>query len=605
MLHALVDYYEYLRMHHPSEVAQPGWASAKVCAFLEIDHEGNLVGVIPAVDTKRGDVRMVPKQVERTVAPVANLLCDTSSYLLGIDARGKPERALQCFSVSRKRHQEVLGGVVSGVAQAVCRFFDAWKPEEAMLNPVFVEHQELLTGGRNLVFVVDHKEVLDDEAIQGHVSENAFGDSDAALMTCLVSGEKKPIARLHPKIKLPGAQSSGAVLVGFNAPSFTSYGHDDDQGLNAPVGEYEAFAYTTALNYLLAERSHHTRIGDTTIVYWALRDDERCVETFNEVVLGGLSLPPLSSQAEENDEVIKEKTDPDAEVDAIMKAIKEGSMVDSVDLDAPFFVLGLSPNAARISVRFFYQDDFGEMMRNIARHYERLEIARAPYERRYPSVYRLVKEVENPHAQKHPASGILAGSLLRAILADGPYPASLFENVLLRIRSSQNDDEGHRKVTYGRAAIIKAYLIKNCKEDRAVNLDDNNNSLPYTWGRLFAAYERVQEKAAWLDERNLNTTIVDRYFNAACATPIVVFATLGKLNQAHLSKLHKKGQGGRDAKLVARLSDRIHHEGTRLPAQFTNEEQGDFILGYWCQRQAFFDAGKNVAANAATQEEEN
>lgn len=595
MLGALVDYYEYLLEHHPEKISPPGWGTTRITAFLEIDRNGDLVGVIPA-EEDRGTPRRVPKQVERSSGVAANLLCDTSSYLLGIDAKGKPERAMKCFEAAKELHCEELDSAQGPFAQAVRSFFEKWDPARAEAHPVVQGNREFLLNGRNLAFALEGEEVLKNEDIERFVNEHAVDSNDAPLATCLISGEKKPIARLHPKIKgVPGAQSSGAVLVGFNAPSFTSYGHDNDQGLNAPIGEYEAFAYTTALNHLLADPAHHIRIGDTTIVYWALRDDDECARDFSITIAPGSSLQLFGSSEDDADSNERESSeDPDHMLDAIMESVRRGKKVGSAKVDAPFFVLGLSPNAARISVRFFLASTFGEMISNLDRHYERLQIARSPFDKRYLSPKRLVWETENPNAKRGTASDMLAGALMRAILTNGDYPTALYQRALMRMRATQNNEDRHtKKVDYGRAAIIRAFLIKNCgydKEDLTVDLNTDRRSVPYALGRLFAVLERVQEEAARVDGRTLNSTIVDRYFNSACATPGIVFPVIEKLSIAHLAKLRKNGRSGYFSKLIGKLNEIIDEEEIHLPKRLTIEEQGDFITGYWCQRQAFFNS---------------
>ena len=101
--------------------------------------------------------------------------------------------------------------------------------------------------------------------------DKAYGDrADAPHGRCLVTGEIGPIRILHPSIKgVAGAQATGASLVSFNGAAYESYGRVDDQGMNAPVGERAAFAYGAALNYMLREPDYHTRLGSTTVVYWA------------------------------------------------------------------------------------------------------------------------------------------------------------------------------------------------------------------------------------------------------------------------------------------------------------------------------------------------
>lgn len=574
ILQALADYYEQLSREHPERIARPGWCSRQVAFMLELSPDGELVNVIPA-EEKRGWTREVPEQAKRTVGVTANLLCDNATYLLGLDAKGKPERARRCFDDARRKHLELLADVDSPVATAIRSYFETWNVEEASEHPRVVDAGEGLLAGGNLVFFVQGCEVLADRDICAAWDRRCErSGKDEEVMTCLVTGEKAPIARLHPAIKgVMGAQSMGASLVGFNARAFESYGHDEEQGLNAPVSERVTFAYTTALNYLLSDRNHHIRLGDTTIVYWADSDDEDCAALFSQAIN-----PNFGERAEGED-------DPDEKLDAIMGALAAGRQVESAKLDATFHVLGLAPNAARLSVRFFMSGMFGSMLDNLRKHHDRIDITRAPYEKKYLSPYFLLAETANPNAKQAAATSVLAGALMRSILADAPYPEALYSNVLLRVRATQDDDDRRtRKVTRGRVAIIKAYLIKNLnKEAVTVSLDETKRDTPYMLGRLFSVLERVQEEA----NPGIKTTIKNRYFDSANAMPSVVFPVIMKLGQNHLNKIagDRKGLAVFYEKQIQELCNGIQG----FPKRLSLSEQGDFILGYYHQTQKRYE----------------
>ncbi len=410
-------------------------------------------------------------------------------------------------------------------------------------------------------------------------------DAETALVCPCARGcgrdavEKAPIARLHPSIKgVMGSQAMGASLVGFNARAFESYGRDEEQGLNAPVSERATFAYATALNYLLSDRKHHVRLGDTTVVYWADKNDDACAELTYDFFDARPHGPASAEGAE---------SDPDQLIEEVMTKLACGLPIKGVDLDANFFVLGLAPNAARLSVRFFQRSTFGDVLDNLRRHYDRLDVARAPYEKKYLTPYRLLAETENPNSKQKPATSVLGGALMRSILGDLPYPEALYENAILRVRATQDNDERHtRKVTRGRAAIVKAYLLKNkgrSEEEVTVSLNEGRTDAPYVLGRLFSVLESIQEAAS----PGVNATIKNKYYDSASATPSVVFPLVIKLSDRHLEKL------GRDGKGLA-----IHYERMRgelldridaFPKRLTLEEQGDFILGYHHQTQKRYE----------------
>lgn len=599
MLKALVDYYEYLIENDVEGIARPGWSPARVSALVEIAKDGSLVGIIPS-EERRGWTKHVPRRVERSSGIRANLLCDTSSYIFGIDAKGNPQRAVDCFEAMREKNTGFLQTVDSDAARAVLGFFKRWNLEKAKEHPVIKAHEDSIFSGGNLAFSVEGRELLGDDAIRRAVDrfEAEAGnnvDEDTIEMRCLVTGEIAPIARLHPKIKgVLGAQSSGAALVSFNAPSFESYGRNGEQGLNAPVSEYAAFAYTTALNYLLSDPLHHVRIGNTMIVYWSLEEDYKRSTIFRQGIDPSFCLRGLGGANKDDAKLdpVEEARETDKALDSMMNEIALGKLPDDLRIGVPFFVLGVDPNAARVSVRFFMQNTLEAFLNNISKHYERMRIIHAPYQSDYLSPYRLVREVENPNSKESVVSNILVGSLIRSILSNEYYPVALYQNAILRTRVTQDDsDKGIKKVSYGRAAIIKAYLIKNyglSEEDLAMDQNAENESIPCLLGRLFGILESAQVASAALDNRKLNSTIVDRYFDSACATPAVVFPGMTKLVMKHVRKLEKAGKGFGYDEQITGIYKKNGMQTQALPARLTIEEQGIFIMNYYIQHQKKF-----------------
>ena len=207
-------------------------------------------------------------------------------------------------------------------------------------------------------------------------------------------------------------------------------------------------------------------------------------------------------------------------------------------------MLGLAPNAARLSVRFFWQGHFGTLARNLTRHYQRLDIVRPAFDK-FPTPASLAAGAGD---RPPPGAGCpppptpnprLAGDLLLAVLNDTLYPATLLDGVTLRIRAERN-------VSRGQAAILKAYYMKYLevypadtpmKEALNVKLNEQTTYLPYVLGRLFSVLEAVQRAAN--PGPGINTTIRDRYFNSASATPATVFPLLINLAQKHLAKLDR------------------------------------------------------------------
>ena len=292
ILQALTRYYEDLLSR--GEIAAPGWAPAKISLALYINENGELTQIVPTMDeVSKGKKTVLQPQSKPLPAPVkrasnitSNFLWDNSSYLLGIDQKGKPERSRECFAAAAKLHHAVLDGIDSPNARAILAFFDTWKPERAAEHPALIRQLDDVTAGGNLVFRVDGRKVEEDAAIREAWQRYRDGGESGVKMQCLVTGKEDEIAAVHPSVKgVRDAQSSGAALVSFNAPAFCSYGRE--QNYNAPVGKYAAFAYTAALNHLLADSDHVQHIGDTTVVCWAEGADDAYPGFFSAVIGGG------------------------------------------------------------------------------------------------------------------------------------------------------------------------------------------------------------------------------------------------------------------------------------------------------------------------------
>lgn len=578
ILQALTQYYEDLLAR--GEIAAPGWAPAKISYALCLDEDGQLTQVVFIEErVERGKKTVLQPQVfqlpaaeKRTVGIVSNFLWDNSSYLLGVDQKGKPTRSRECFSAAAARHHAVLDGVDSPVARAILRFFDSWQPENAAQCPAFEGQLEEVTSGVNLLFRVDGRYAQEDAAIrEAWQRRQSDRDKDAVEMQCLVTGREDEIAKVHPAIKgVRDAQSSGAALVSFNAPAFCSYGHE--QNFNAPVGKYAAFAYTAALNHLLADKDQVQQIGDTTVVCWAEGADPVCQSLAVAAIFGGEAPGGLTDNA----------------LRATLRHLAHGEPCDelAVDPNRTFYILGLAPNAARLSVRFFLRDSFGALMRNVNDHYERLEIVGGRYE--MLPLWALLRETVNLNSRDKMPSPAMAGATARAVFSGGRYPASLLEGVMLRIRAERN-------ITWGRAAILKAYYLKNphkdCpKEVLTVSLNEESTNPAYTLGRLFRVMEEIQlASTGW----NVNRSIKDSYFNSAASTPLSVFGKLFALSNYHLKKLmrDKPGLGKKLGDLESELAAQLT---SPPPARSTQEEVVCFYLGYYHQCNHKKEEEKNV-----------
>lgn len=565
ILQALVDYYETLSAS--GKIARPGWGPVKTSLALELTKTGEISQVILLKEeVEKGEKKVLvpkifdlPAQVKRTVGVAANFLCDNSRYIFGFDDNGKPMRSLECFASCKALHEKVLDGVGSSAAKAVLVFFQNWKPEKAWEHPALQDYMDELLAGGNLIFRYDGQFVHEDPAIRQAWQEYYDQIGDGPDMVCLVTGNTGSVENIHPSVKgVQGAQSSGAALVSFNAPAFCSYGKE--QNLNAPTSKYAAFAYTSALNYLIASPEYRSRVGDTTVLFWAKNGNPEYSSIFNWGIFGGTA--PYNER----------------ELHTMIQDLCKGQAVTYeetlLDPDMDFYILGLAPNAARLSVRFFLHNHFGSILQNMQAHYDRLEIVKPSFEKiETLPVWKLLSETVNQNSREKEPVPELAGQILRAILNNTRYPATLLNGVTIRIRAE-------RKITWGRAAILKAYYLQNThldvpKEVLTVSLNPKSKNSYYTLGRLFSVLEAVQSAA----NPGINATIKDRYFNSASATPSIVFPTLLNLSEKHRKKL-TVGQRIYYEKQITELLAII---GESFPPRLNLPQQGSFQLGYYHQ----------------------
>ncbi|AVX19276.1 CRISPR-associated protein, Csd1 family [Carboxydocella sporoproducens DSM 16521] len=585
IINSLYQYYERLLEDPDSGVSRPGFNKVKVSFALIISNTGELLDIVDLREIKGKKLVLreldVPEQIKRASGISANFMCDNCMYVLGIKRKknDKKERIRDAFEAFTALHEKILGEVDDEGAIAILRFLRQWDIDNADKHPKIVEVIDDISEGGNLVFRL--------EGAQGYIHERKAiieawhsyrsRQSSEVISQCLVTGKKSSIARLHPNIKgVTGAQSSGASLVSFNLDAFTSYGKS--QSYNAPVSENVAFGYTTALNYLLTNEKHRVRIGDTTTVFWAERSGG-----LEEDLLGALFFPANNTKKKEGDDQNIITIDPKTVklLHDIFSRIRAGEPVniglDGIDPQVNFYILGLAPNASRLSVRFWHVDQYGKFIEKIAQHYIDLAIVKSfENEPDYISIDMILKETA-PLGDYKKIPPLLGGALIRSILTGIPYPQTLYHLIISRIRADQ-------KVNYTRAAIIKACLVRNQRYYKRGNevkismaLEEQNTNVAYRLGRLFALLEKVQEDA----NPDLNSTIKDRYFGAASATPGSIFPILLRLAQHHIAK-------AKYGRLMDERIEEVINSITNFPAYLNLEEQGLFVLGYYHQRKALF-----------------
>ncbi|MCG7931866.1 MAG: type I-C CRISPR-associated protein Cas8c/Csd1 [Candidatus Thiodiazotropha lotti] len=602
---ALSHYYDRLAERPDTDTGQYsvpnfGFTEEKISYVVVISTKGDVVDSYPITEqiSKKTKPRQlfVPASFKRSGKYTeksfesgkdnAFFLWDKTAYALGIDKGGNSEEpawieARLPFMSFRRFHKRHLAEAEDKGLQAFIAFLNKWQPalfDRDLRTPEIV--------GANIVFQLDgDRQYLHERKAAKDLWEKLLSKSEAGEKgSCLVTGEWSNIARLHPAIKgVYGGQSSGGSIVSFNADSFESYGKM--QGNNAPVSELTAFKYTTALNYLLNRDNHHClTVGDASTVFWAVAAD--------------------SHQSHQTEQLFMQIVQPSDEGEAaqlrpIVEQLSQGQPLaeisPEIDPSTRFYLLGLAPNASRISIRFWHDSSFGELVQCIGEHFQDLALDPLPWSQP-PSIYRLLiqlvphRDGQKPKAEEIPAH--LAGELMRSVLTGTPYPHALLTQLMLRIRC--DGYIGPLRIAMIKAVLHRDYRKNFTKEKPPMSLDVNFSNDAYQLGRLFAVLERIQSAAI----KGANTTIKDRYFGSASTVPYSVFPRLVTGCQHHLAKLRKEKPGyavNLDKELTGIISKLPHS----FPKHLSIQDQGRFAIGYYQQRERFFVSNSETAEGSS------
>lgn len=532
ILQALVSRYE----NTPGQIPT-NWQKRSVDYSVNIDQDGRILDIIPLVtmDGKRKIRRTFTLPQEptgRTSGIKASFLCDNAGYFFALDSKRGKEK----FESASELHHEILKEVDTDVARAIKSFFQAPAAHEG------------ITEQGNYIFQVNGLFAHEDEMIAA--AWNAYQRllDRGEPVRCLVTGQMTSLARLHGKIRLSGVTMGAVPFVSINEESFASYGNTAKDPA-AQIGEDASFKYVTALNQLLSDRNHSKKMGQDTLVYWAEGDDREETKTFN-----------WFAEPQESDQ---------DKLHALMSGVASGGLIslEGCDLKKQFYLLCLSPNAGRISVRFFHGNSFGEIIRHIIGHYQNLEIVG---DSKFHFIPPWMILSETTVAKKvNDAAPLLGGQLFESIISTRAYPFTLYHAILRRIRAGED-------INRTKAAVIKAILIKNFGSEVAtVALNKDSKNIPYTLGRLFSVLEHLQDRAIG------SSTIRQSYFSSASTNPSNVFPRLLSLSMHHADKLDNATWFEKQKGELINLLD----SEKPFPNSLSLQEQGEFIVGYYHQQQ--------------------
>jgi CRISPR-associated protein Csd1 len=598
ILQRLAEHYDRIAASgdEDSQLAPPGFSRQKISFCIVLEPDGRL-NSIQSMQEQKGKAfvaktMLLPGQGKPSGQGLNPcFLWDNATYTLGWSAElDKRVRAVLCFESFRDKHLAIEPQIAHPAFSAVCAFLRGWSPEKA----TEVEETLLKVATNFGVFRIAgdmqyvHELVsLPKSTEHPEVTTEAINEDGR----CLVTGIRSQIARLHePKIKgVAGAQSAGALLVSFNAASYESYGKS--QSYNAPVSENVTFRYTNALNYLLDRRDRRISLGDSTVVFWADHASplEDCLSKF--------FADPLPKE----EAAVKEDETRVSQARILLTQLRDGTGETKIDTNdgqpTMFFLLGLSPNASRISVRLWVEADASELQKRLGQHLRDIALD-GNWNDEILTLQRIVRATGRAeHDAKGKLKGFntenvspkLAGDLARSVLTGAAYPQSLLATMIRRIHS---DGE----VAYARAAAIKACLVRNSRLrgnplEVSTMLDPNSTDPAYCCGRAFALLEVIQKDSAG---DGLNRTIKDSYFSSASTTPSLIFPRLCRLSQHHLAKLETGHRIHREKQL-----GEVLNKLSVFPRLLSLEDQGKFVLGYFHQTKDIYTSKKDKEEGAA------
>lgn len=632
----------YDRLASAGEAPIPGFAPAQISFTIVLDHDGRYVATH---DERTGEVRrlrprmvIAPMPPERTSGVASGAFWDKTSYVFGRTAPDATvsaakqakdiERLFKECAAFRTRHEKLLEGTIDVGCAALLAFLRHWSPARYET----LEYAEEMLD-QNVAFRLegDNAFIHDRPAARAALMAEAGARDVLPPSMCLVTGQVAPIKRLHQRIKgVPGAHTAGPPLVSFDGDSFTSYGKV--QGANAPVSEAAAFAYATALNLLLAASGTNAKgrpdyrnramLGETAVAFWAEHDD---AEYLARAVIGGAGSEADDERVDADDNLPVDERGESQKLRDVLRRMEEGRPLKDAAPDmhpeSRVYVLGLSPNAARLSVRFWVEQSLDDFTRNFQLHWQDLRVEPKPHPWP-PPLWRLLLELTSTRSQlqkkirlsrkaeseSQKVPSTLSGEIMRAILTGLPYPRALLTQTIMRIRADQDERDERsglsvEKVSDLRVALLKACLARMYRwslitEDVPVSLDLTTTNSAYRLGRLFSVLERLQRAA--LGQRN--ATVRDRFYASASATPALVFPSLIRNARNHSKTIRTKVGAGLAEWFEDHIADIVSGLEGSFPKTLPLEEQGRFALGYYHQRDVF-RRKKDVPPEIATAED--
>lgn len=593
ILKELVDCYDLMMNSDKFQVADFNSSIKKISFKFVINEEGLIKQVLDLQENKQGVFMSVPLQVTKTSGILPSFLCDNSKYLLGY-FYNKDKKSFQYFDKnfeeSKKYHEIILKSIEdSKYYKAIMGFFEN---KDKNIENVQKMDEECLKGGL-IVFSLDgDKECIHDiyEVRQKFIEYNSIKKNNTQSKEegiCLVSGNLlDELCSKYEVIKLKGGQPAG---------SYICFDGSDSYNEKVNISYNSMFKYTTALNTLLLSEDNNLYMSGNTVVFWSDKIGCKEEEFF----------PAFMLEENERDNEIEYNQEGVDEIESVIRLIRKGMTVDvdkiNYDSSINMYILGLSPNNARVFIRFWFKNSIGDFVRLSNKHFEDTKLKRKQnigkknfvYEEVGVKISSILKTI-TPYGKTQNVPNTLINSLFKSILTGNVYPISIYNQILRRIRAEAGEDFviNHIRVSFIKGYLKRYYRLNKFKDKEGevtVSLNTKSTNVAYNLGRIFAILEKIQ-----MDSNN-GSNIREKYLSAASSTPKSIFPNLLNLAQHHIAKIKK--EGSTNFNYYDKMIGEILLNVNEFPAIFSSDEQGMFILGYYHQREDIYTSKKDREEN--------
>lgn len=589
LISALCDYYDDLA--RDGEVVPEGYIDEKISYIVVLKSDGSIDSIIDyRLKKDNTENKKVPRNVlmqlrERKPATNSEYIEHRFKYIFGLNYTDNKLTPYDPKHNARDSHEkfvnqtlEWIKGLDSPIVNAYRNFIQKWEPEKETNNELVLSIAKN-KDNLNCIFAfednINHFLHQDSQVIArwDEIRKVREENTKTRKGQCAVTGKIDDIINLHTQLHI----QSGVSLICYNNDPECSYGNKN--AFNSNISVTVMKKYTYALDYLLHKEDHTQKLDDITVVFWAT---------------GGNEPDVLNRLFDNNNDINKNNTEKILRV--VVEKARKGQLIKNtleslknIDENVTYYILGLMSVKGRLSVKFFYRRRLGELFQSIAYHQYDMQISD---DFKMISLPNLKKELTRTNKEKVDAT--LIPAVIKSIILNSPYPIGFFSKMMIRIK---ND----RKINSIRAGALKAYfnrksrLLKQ-KEEFQMSLDMSNTNPNYLCGRLFAVLEKIQEKSQ--GDKSESKTIRDSFFSAAASMPSTVFPNLIKKAQYHLNKLEPKYE----AFYSKQLGEIIDMLDVEFPSYASTEDQGRFMLGYYQQREHFFNKKNKEDKNNGTQE---